>query len=966
MAFFLTFFLWVGVFLLTEVLRPKPQFEGARPAGLGEFQFPTATEGRSVPLIWGRVKLAAPNVVWYGNLRQTPIQEEVKTGFFSSELVTIGFRYSVGIQFALCRGEVDKIHAIWINDRQAAAGRTGSGALAINAPAILGGEDGNGGVVGSGTFYAGSDTETVNTYLGSYQTPLPAYRGTCQYVWEGGYVGDSPNIPPWWFELERIPDGLNLAASQPGDEIVNGADANPMNVLYEIMTDTDWGLKIPTGEIDTANFKAAAATLATEGNGFSMVLDTERQASDILNEVIRQIDGALFFDRSTGLWQIELARDDYTPGSLPLYDESNVTELVDFSRQAWEETTNQVRLNFDDRDDRYKTTYALAQDMANNLIQGGNVSADVSFPGVKDATLANQIVWRELKTLAYPLAKATMNMDREGFDLLPGSVFRFSWARLGFSEVVFRVSRIDFGTLDDGVIKLSVIEDIFSSGSGVFGDPTGTGWGDPNEPPIVLTAADTLVWEAPRQLVIQDPFNPVLHPRVWHGGRDPGGGTIRFLIYDRVGTSRPLSGDFKQDAQVNAFVLRSDLDATLTDYGNTATRPHTDYEIQITNDDPDDITGLFVDGSASNVVGLLTIIYIDGEFIGFEEMVDGGGGVTDLRRLWRGLFHTAPKSHAAGTDVWFVGQTGGGLSQKSLVEAEDEMDTQLRSQGRGGDEAGGTLTNELSLDRIWRVPLAPRDPLLHGSYAPASATLDTQYTSSYPDGTGKTGDDARALKVEVTPRAWRVDDITRDDLLDLSPIAYDADDPNWDYVLTLDPDGTPSSTAVVNILYTTSSVTTVYIERNWVIEALGSNTVIPSTGRVVVTSKHTPVEGSTEYTNPVDMEFDFTVTSALQGNDDVVFGGFAVSTWSDVVVFGETGTYAFDIHTALPSSGILEGRLNGGSPVTIVAASSTTGNLTGVTAADDVELRFSQAPTNDQFFDITGPTTEAGYGVLLS
>ena len=109
MAFFLTLLIYVATFLITELLRPKPQIENAKPAGLGDFQVPTATEGRVVPIIWGRVKTSGPNVVWYGDLEADPIIEKVKTGLFSSQNVTQGFRYSIGLQMALCRGPVDKL-----------------------------------------------------------------------------------------------------------------------------------------------------------------------------------------------------------------------------------------------------------------------------------------------------------------------------------------------------------------------------------------------------------------------------------------------------------------------------------------------------------------------------------------------------------------------------------------------------------------------------------------------------------------------------------------------------------------------------------------------------------------------------------------------------------------------------------------------------------------------------------------
>ena len=71
-----TIILLILVVVLTvvaELLRPKPDIENARPAGLGDFDFPTATEGRAIPVVFGTVKIAGPNVVWYGDLLVDPL-----------------------------------------------------------------------------------------------------------------------------------------------------------------------------------------------------------------------------------------------------------------------------------------------------------------------------------------------------------------------------------------------------------------------------------------------------------------------------------------------------------------------------------------------------------------------------------------------------------------------------------------------------------------------------------------------------------------------------------------------------------------------------------------------------------------------------------------------------------------------------------------------------------------------------
>lgn len=64
--------LWVVSAVLSYLLAPKPQ--NAKPAGLGDVNAPTAEEGREIPVLFGTRDFSGPNVVWYGDLRTTPIK----------------------------------------------------------------------------------------------------------------------------------------------------------------------------------------------------------------------------------------------------------------------------------------------------------------------------------------------------------------------------------------------------------------------------------------------------------------------------------------------------------------------------------------------------------------------------------------------------------------------------------------------------------------------------------------------------------------------------------------------------------------------------------------------------------------------------------------------------------------------------------------------------------------------------
>jgi len=58
--------------LLSYALAPKPA-QPPKPT-LEDFDFPTAEEGRAIPVVFGEVWITGPNILWYGDLDTTPIR----------------------------------------------------------------------------------------------------------------------------------------------------------------------------------------------------------------------------------------------------------------------------------------------------------------------------------------------------------------------------------------------------------------------------------------------------------------------------------------------------------------------------------------------------------------------------------------------------------------------------------------------------------------------------------------------------------------------------------------------------------------------------------------------------------------------------------------------------------------------------------------------------------------------------
>lgn len=68
--------LFVASLVISYALTPKPKNQEPRAAGLSEFDVPVATEAEPIPVLFGTRWISRPNVVWYGDLRVTPITKD--------------------------------------------------------------------------------------------------------------------------------------------------------------------------------------------------------------------------------------------------------------------------------------------------------------------------------------------------------------------------------------------------------------------------------------------------------------------------------------------------------------------------------------------------------------------------------------------------------------------------------------------------------------------------------------------------------------------------------------------------------------------------------------------------------------------------------------------------------------------------------------------------------------------------
>lgn len=644
MFFAITFL--VG-FLLTAFFSPKPKIENAKAASLSDFNFPRADEGDPVPRWYGTCKFKGSNTIWVGDFEAKAITKKVKTGLFSSKKQTTGYKYYVGLNLAVCLGPGFVFKRLWAGKHElwndCLFDTECYHVASVNQPNLFGGEEKNGGFVGDIGLYCGDYDQAQDPYLISkIDADVPAYVGIAHMVFRKCYVGNSANIEPIFVEGSLFSNSLGI-----GDYkhiMSNGLDANPIEVLHDLIVN-DWAnLNVDPAKINTAQWRAAANVVWNENNGMSIVVANSNTGGEVAKQILRQINGTIFQNPSTGLFDLVLIRKDYVIGDLPIFGPEQISSITNFTKKLWSETKNRVRVKFVDREQDYKEdVIAQADDFANIRFQNRINATEVGYPTVYEADLANQLAARELANLNVPLYQCELAMDRSA-GLLPGSVFVLYWPEYEIGGIVMRVRKFGLGTLENGKLTYGVVQDEFASDAVVVAKPVTSNPPADDYAPQELTA---ISFELPYWLKVASDFDLT-------AGAD-------YLAFIAKAPSQYSLGynAVEEDAlilDVEPYTANAKLVGALArfaGFNDEGVVPEvvigsvSDAEALVTTADP---------GAARLGLGLF---YLNGELLSYAEATDEGDGTWTLTDVRRGLVDSGWVGGAIDDPIYFVrDQTG--------------------------------------------------------------------------------------------------------------------------------------------------------------------------------------------------------------------------------------------------------------------------------------------------------------------
>lgn len=429
-------------------------------------------------------------------------------GVGGGKSTTVGYWYSFAMHMGACRGPINAVRTIKVGDLVAWEGEvTTNDTIQIDKPALFGGEEKEGGIQGPLEVFMGNAGQAFSTLFKSLMGGLvPEFRGAVTFAYRGKIAANNPYPKPWEFRLARWDAGWDLDDTNPlraapwysNKARVLLSDGrggfiyamNPAHILYECFTNRLWGRGLDPSMLVEDAFVSAANTLCDEGFGLCLKWTRQGDLDEFINTVLNHIGGIRYTDNETGQIGIRLIRADYDPADLVEFDyNTGLLAIEEDETGGGDSAFSEVIVKYVDA-----ATGEAASTRAHSLAimqsLGDVASTTADYSGLPTAELAQRVATRDLNQQAAFLKRFKITLDRRGWKLARGMVFKISAADRGLSSVVLRVGALEDSDLKDGRIYVTAIEDVFGLPASGYVEPELPGaWTPPDNTAVDVTAS---------------------------------------------------------------------------------------------------------------------------------------------------------------------------------------------------------------------------------------------------------------------------------------------------------------------------------------------------------------------------------------------------------------------------------------------------------------------------------------------
>ncbi len=682
MPFLVQVFFAVCLAILQRSLMTPPEALNRDAAVDSNVDAPTISEGTAVAALFGSVLTGRQNVSWYGGLGASAI---------SQEGVITGYKYSLTAQLSICLGPIEDIREVRFDDNVVPADKytrtdtTDYWDYTINAPSLLGGDQQEGGIVGTMRVYKGTLTQTGDTEIATLvSAPLPGYRRVAYAVLRNMYMGTSRRLKTASFLVERLPNTLGLASNK--HIIGSHRDSNIICVLHELLTNQVWGARIDPSLIDTTSWQAAGNTAYDEGLGVSLQLTTPQEVDAAVQNLLRYVDGTIYEDLVTGKIKIRLIREADLTGA-PEFTAAQLSQ-VSITRVGSSDIRNTVKVTFTDSRRNYETGGVMARNSAATRALGGAVDMEsVDLPGFTGPDPAMRMAEQLLRSDGYPLSKVEIVGDRSLASLEEGQPFKLVWTRPTINAY-YRVVKVNTRPLDEGGVAVSAIEDSFSAGANTFTPPPSSGWETTATSPRPVS----------QSLLIETPY---------HLRRNDN----RSLIYGAVAPNsqhtgfRALVNSDTSDTTLYDWMVRGVLTTSMAQYSGA-----TLSTLTLAMTLPADV----VTPSAAEYDAGEALLLIEDELLAYASVTRNGDGTVTFGTVARGVLDTVPRPHATGSSVYVLKTARVRANLDAITDAVQQVAAQTFTLTASQPIAQASVKRRETASRAER-PAPPALPTVAGT-----------------------------------------------------------------------------------------------------------------------------------------------------------------------------------------------------------------------------------------------------------
>jgi hypothetical protein len=257
--------------------------------------------------------------------------------------------------------------------------------------------------------------------------------------------------------LENVIGGAALSESAPAmyDALGNYQGNNPAAIIYEVLTNTQWGLGIDSSLIDLPSFNYVAESFTYDRHyGLSFILDNLTTAKEVIDRVKDATD--VFIYEEGGKLFLGMLYDINATPVLDLLD--NDCSNVSVNRQTWKQLDNVYEAEYTDPAMNFEQKTIIIKNEAAILNAGGyERKKKIDLKDYISKSMASSRLNEVMQRESFPKTFVTLDINRKGYALRPGQLVTLVNTEYGVSGV-FRASEVSQGGIDDMTISVTLMQ----------------------------------------------------------------------------------------------------------------------------------------------------------------------------------------------------------------------------------------------------------------------------------------------------------------------------------------------------------------------------------------------------------------------------------------------------------------------------------------------------------------------------